>query len=196
VLSSKLALLILLAIPACSLCHAADKEHPELPPVLLAGMGEGIPSLSGLSPNVRPASAGVSNPLPEMPEFQGTAPRHPGAPLSFYLFRFGAALEEQGVEEPKEQKQNLESPIFDESQQVSLLNSSPLSGAARRIRADRFNTDDGSMMYDFAICYRLSRWSSVEVIPGDPAPVKIPVTQLSNNMGVTVGMVVRLNRLR
>ncbi len=78
------------------------------------------------------------------------------------------------------------------SRGVSPLASMPLAGAAKRLGAQRFNTDDGSMLDDFAICYRMSGRSSIEVIPGDPAPVKLPVATLANNTGVTVGLVVRL----
>ena len=80
---------------------------------------------------------------------------------------------------------------------LSMLESMPLAGtAARRMGANRFNTDDGSSMDAFAICYRLNGRSSVQVIPGDPAPVKIPVTSMANNMGVTVGMVLKLSKNR
>jgi hypothetical protein len=75
---------------------------------------------------------------------------------------------------------------------VSPLASMPLAGAARRLGAERFNTDDGSMLDDFAICYRMSGRSSIEIIPGDPAPVKLPVVSMANSTGVTVGLVVRL----
>ena len=62
--------------------------------------------------------------------------------------------------------------------------------------AERFNTEDGSSVDAFAICYRLNGRSSVQVIPGDPAPVKIPVSSMANNTGVTVGMVLRLSKTR
>ena len=64
----------------------------------------------------------------------------------------------------------------------------------RHLGAQRFNTADGSMLGDFAICYRVSGRSSIEVIPGDPAPVKLPVVSMANNTGVTVGMVFRLSK--
>jgi hypothetical protein len=198
VLTPKIAVLLSLVVPAC--CHAADKtEHADAAPVLIAGMGGMAPSIPGVAHDLVPSSAGVTSMLPDTPDFHPGAQRHPGAPLSFYLFRFAAAMDqttEPSVEEPMEQKPGLESATFDDPSMMSLVGASPIGGAAHRIRADRFNTDDGSMMYDFAICYRLSKHSSVEVIPGDPAPVKIPVARMANNMGVTVGMVVRLNRMQ
>ncbi len=78
------------------------------------------------------------------------------------------------------------------SEGVSPLASMPLAGTAHRLAAGRFNTDDGSMLDDFAICYRISGRSSIEIIPGDPAPVKLPVVSIANSTGVTVGLVVRL----
>jgi hypothetical protein len=77
---------------------------------------------------------------------------------------------------------------------VSPLASMPLAGAARRMGAEHFNTDDGSMLDDFAICFRTSGRTSIEVIPGDPAPVKLPVVTMANSTGVTVGLVVRLTK--
>ena len=77
---------------------------------------------------------------------------------------------------------------------LSLVEASPIGGVARRIQAQRFNTDDGVSANDFAICYRLNSRSSVQDIPRDPAPVKIPAGGFANNAGVTLGMVVRLSR--
>ena len=92
--------------------------------------------------------------------------------------------------------QGIETVSLPDGPGVSTLDASPLAGLARRVGAQRFNTDDGSSADDFAICYRLSGRSSVQVIPGDPAPVKIPVSSMSNNTGVTVGLVVRLFKAR
>jgi hypothetical protein len=81
------------------------------------------------------------------------------------------------------------------STSVNPLYSLPVVGnVAVRMGAENFNTDDGSSLDAFAICYRLNARASVQVLPGDPAPVKIPVTTMANNMGVTVGMVYRLSR--
>ena len=85
-------------------------------------------------------------------------------------------------------------PAF--SRTVSPLYSVPLVNAAMRFGSRNFNTDDGSSMNAFAICYRINRRSSVQVIPGDPAPVKLPVASMKNNTGVTVGMVYRLSKRR
>ena len=82
------------------------------------------------------------------------------------------------------------------SRTVSPLYSVPLINAAMRFGGRNFNTDDGSSINAFAICYRLNARSSVQVIPGDPAPVKLPVASMKNNTGVTVGMVYRLSRRR
>jgi hypothetical protein len=78
---------------------------------------------------------------------------------------------------------------------MSMLDSLPLVATARHISGGRFNTTDSSTE-DFAICYRLSRTAGLQVIPGDPAPVKLPVSMMANNKGVTVGMVLKLSRAR
>ena len=80
------------------------------------------------------------------------------------------------------------------AQTVSPLYSVPLVNAAIRLGGHNFNTDDGSSINAFAICYRLNRRSSLQLIPGDPAPVKLPVSTVRNNAGVTIGMVYRLTR--
>lgn len=135
---------------------------------------------------VRPESAGVAESLPDLPSPADRAfsarnalqnPLTPASDKERVLSRF-----------------RLESAILPDIPGVSLLESSPLAGAARHIGAQHFNTQDGSSANAFAICYRLSKRSSVQVIPGDPAPVKIPVTTMANNMGVTVGMVLRLSK--
>ena len=86
--------------------------------------------------------------------------------------------------------------VLPDGPRIGLLESSPLAGAARRMRSQNFNTEDGSLVDAFAICYRLNSRSSLQVIPGDPAPVKMAVTTMANNTGVTVGMVVRLSKQR
>lgn len=94
----------------------------------------------------------------------------------------------------KEARLTIEKPEFN-STSVSPLYSLPVVGnVAVKMGAEKFNTDDGSSIDAFAICYRLNTRASVQVVPGDPAPVKIPVTTMANNMGVTVGMVYRLNK--
>lgn len=113
----------------------------------------------------------------------------PEAPL---VESYSAA--EHQVSPAHPQRLTLEKPEFS-SNSVSPLYSLPVVGnVAVRIGAENFNTDDGSSLEAFAICYRLNARASVQVIPGDPAPVKIPVTTMANNMGVTVGMVYRLSR--
>ena len=77
---------------------------------------------------------------------------------------------------------------------VASLDAIPVIGTLRRRAGRRFNTDDGSSVDDFAICYRLSPRLGLQVIPGDPAPVKLAVTSVANNAGVTVGMTWRLSR--
>ena len=62
------------------------------------------------------------------------------------------------------------------------LDALPVIGTVRRRAGRRFNTDDASID-DFAICYRLSSHLGFQLIPGDPAPVKLAVTSVSNNAG-------------
>lgn len=73
------------------------------------------------------------------------------------------------------------------------LEAMPGSVRFRRMTNERFNTTDGSFG-DFAICYRLAKRYALQVVPGDPAPVKLPVSTIQNNTGVTIGMVVRVGR--
>lgn len=73
------------------------------------------------------------------------------------------------------------------------LDALPVIGTVRRRAGRRFNTDDASIN-DFAICYRLSSRVGLQMIPGDPAPVKLAVTSMANNAGVTLGMTLRLSR--
>jgi hypothetical protein len=189
----RLAAALCFLMPVC----ASAAEHPahtaETAPVLPENVAalsfDGVDAI----PNVmlasvatgRVASAGVAASLPDLPETT-----IPGTQLPFYLLRIGAITLPNA---PQPERVSLTEPTFDEPE-VSLIDASPLAGVAHKIGAQKFNTNDGSLMYDFAICYRLNKRSSVEVIPGDPAPVKLPVATMQNNMGVTVGMVVRLNR--
>ncbi len=73
------------------------------------------------------------------------------------------------------------------------LDALPVIGTMRRRTGRRFNTDDASVD-DFAICYRLSSRLGFQIIPGDPAPVKLAVTSVANNTGVTFGMTWKLPR--
>lgn len=73
------------------------------------------------------------------------------------------------------------------------LDALPVIGTMHRRAGRRFNTDDASIN-DFAICYRLSSRIGLQMIPGDPAPVKLAVTSMANNAGVTLGMTLRLSR--
>jgi hypothetical protein len=94
---------------------------------------------------------------------------------------------------PNEPIEQMEAPRFNDQSMLRMIQASPLAAVSRSIRAERFNTEDGTTG-DFAVCYRLNERSSVQVIPGDPAPVKLPVTSMANNMGLTLGMAVRLSR--
>lgn len=94
------------------------------------------------------------------------------------------------VEVPR--RLNIGPPEF--AARSSALYSLPLLSAAMRMTGGKLNTQDGSLLNAFAICYRLNGRSSVQVIPGDPAPVKLPVATMANNMGVTIGMVYRLTQ--
>lgn len=69
----------------------------------------------------------------------------------------------------------------------------PVAVRLRRMTNERFNTRDGSFG-DFAVCYRLGQHYALQVVPGDPAPVKLPVSTIQNNTGVTVGMVIRVGK--
>lgn len=76
------------------------------------------------------------------------------------------------------------------------LNPIPVVGSMYRRAGKRFNTADGSSVDAFAICYRMSNHVGFQLVPGDPAPVKLAVTSLANNTGVTVGMTWKLFRKR
>ena len=73
-----------------------------------------------------------------------------------------------------------------------LLASLPAGDRLLRIGADRFSTDDGGIPDAFSIDYRLSSRASLEIIPGDQTPMKLPVTTIGNNEGVAFGVVFRL----
>ena len=178
---STVAAALLFSLPVC--CSAATTEHEA--PVLMAAV-DSIPSIPITPPDARPLSAGVIT-LPEEP-----AGQLPGAPLSFYLYRLRGRVE-TAPPAPSEPIEQMEAPHFDDQSMLHRIQTSPLALVSRRIRADKFNTND-AVANDFAICYRLNARSSVQVVPGDPAPVKLPITSMANNMGVTVGMVVRLSR--
>jgi hypothetical protein len=195
----EIATLLCIMVPACA-AFAAERPilHNEnaaaadstiaLPAVVADLDFDAIPTLPLLAPT-RKASAGVAASLPETPDAQ-----IPGTQLPFYLFQRGETTPTTVVPEAAD-RVTFEEPTFDEPSMASLIDASPIAGAARRIGSQNFNTEDG-VLDDFAICYRINRRASVQVIPGDPAPVKIPVATLQNNMGVTVGMVVRLSRKR
>ncbi len=136
-----------------------------------------------VSPNERaqPVSSGTTASLPEIPV----------ATANVFMPATANTSRVQYMPAPAE---SANAKLPDEPGMLSLVEASPIGGVARRIQAQRFNTDDGVSSNDFAICYRLNSRSSVQVIPGDPAPVKIPVSGMANNAGVTVGMVVRLSR--
>lgn len=190
------------AIAAPGSCHAAtgpDSTAAASTPegvhamfttaALETGSEPALPVSLSVTNAARPASAGVADSLPDLPEAQSV-----GSPLPHYLYQFtvgsevlpGPQTEEEGV-----QYLLRTSPNSGESDGVSQLESLPLITAARRLTGGRFNTTEASVD-DFAICYRLSRAAGLQLIPGDPAPVKLPVTSMANNRGVTVGMVFRL----
>lgn len=179
---SRITAALLLSLPAC--CLASEHEAP----VMIAA-ADSAPSIPLIQPEARPASSGVIASLPEEPLGQ-----LPGAPLSFYLYRLRGRVETR-TPAPNEPIEQMEAPRFNDQSMMHMIQASPLATVSRTIRADRFNTDD-AVADDFAICYRLNARSSVQVIPGDPAPVKLPITSMANNMGVTVGMVLRLSRNR
>lgn len=72
------------------------------------------------------------------------------------------------------------------------LNSLPMIGSMYRRTGHRFNTGDGSSVESFALCYRMSSRVGFQMVPGDPAPVKLAISSLSNNTGVTVGLTLKL----
>ncbi len=170
----------------------AAAKHPAEPtsPVLLAVAAPFVPPMHVGKPAVeaKPKSAGVAETLPDLPMPANTA-------FSIHTVLRYAATANSGPEESSSRFSVAAAPLPN-APGVSLLESSPLAWSARHVGAQHFNTEDGSSADAFAICYRLSKRSSVQVIPGDPAPVKIPVTSMANNMGVTVGMVVRLSKTR
>ena len=163
--TAKLCLLLCLSATA-TMGYAAEKDH--------AGLTPGAAPNSSVSE--QPAAVETGESLPDLP------PTH-SLVLSFRAAPAGSGPVARG------------SRISFTTQQghgVSPLASMPFAGTARRLGAQRFNTDDGSMLDDFAICYRMSARSSIEIIPGDPAPVKLPVVSMANNTGVTVGLVFRM----
>ena len=176
-----------LSLVACTLpARAADKDHPAeaAAPVLMAA-AEPIVSLTHVSTaavDPKPGSAGVAENLPDLPV--------ESAMFSVRALLTQAAFAQQAA------SSRLAIVALPKTPGVSLLQASPLASMARHLGAEHFNTEDGSSVDAFAICYRLSKRSSVQVIPGDPAPIKIPVTTMANNMGVTVGMVLRLSKPR
>ncbi len=84
--------------------------------------------------------------------------------------------------------------LADTSELGPILDAIPMAGRIHRKAGQRFNTTDGSSVDAFAICYRMNHRLGMQVIPGDPAPVKLAVSSLSNNTGLTVGMTLRLSR--
>lgn len=124
-------------------------------------------------------------------ESSGTAAGLPDLPMMKETISFQALPMEKPLQTPRPSRISF---TTQQGQGVSPLASMPFAGAARRLGAQRFNTEDGSMLDDFAICYRMSGRSSIEIIPGDPAPVKLPVVSMANNTGVTVGLVLRLSK--
>lgn len=176
--------LTLSMLACCALAHAAKKDHPADATVLLATADPSVSPIhvAAAAIEARPESAGIADGLPEMPEV--------AAAFSVNVLLHPA------LRRPEPSRLSMATVRLPDAPGVSLLEASPLAGMARRMGAQKFNTDDGSDVDAFAICYRLSKRASLQVIPGDPAPVKIPVTTMANNMGVTVGMVVRLSRSR
>ena len=191
--SPKLRFALALALPV-AVAHAAATEHhtdtantaaattvlvasveePTIPVIVVAPAGE----------HTKPASSGIAESLPETPAAIAVAPLQFNVNQTAHMARTSQKPARVSVG-------NVELP--DEPGMLSLVEASPIGGAARRIQAQRFNTDDG-VSDDFAICYRFNNRSSLQVIPGDPAPVKIPVSSFANNAGITIGMVVRLSR--
>ncbi len=72
------------------------------------------------------------------------------------------------------------------------LDALPVIGTVHRRAGRRFNTNDSSID-DLAICYRLSSRLGLQMIPGDPAPVRVTLMSKGNSAGVTVGMTLRLS---
>ena len=185
-----------LAVP--SLCFAAaahtTEEHAAAPAgvVLFASLDLNVEDLMfSLPVGVRPVSSGVMESLPDGPDDGDVV----GSQLPHFLQKFSVGRQEWAPEAPSElgPHSQMTEPEFEDPSMLSMVEASPIGGAAHALRAERFNTDDG-VMDDFAICYRLNKLASVQVIPGDPAPVKLPVVNMKNNTGVTVGMVFRLGR--
>ncbi len=172
---------ILLAL-ACNAVAVAGVRHADATAPVLIASAESVPNVHLGSPaeEAKPTSAGVAEDLPDLPQAAITSTAFRANPAVAYV---RPAISGESYSVPLSQPSAL-----------SLVQSSPLAGAARLMRAQHFNTDDGSSADAFAICYRVSNRSSVQVIPGDPAPVKIPVSSMANNTGVTVGMVLRLRK--
>ena len=154
---------LLLAICLSSLvttAHAADKEHASesapAAPVMFASAEAAVPDLSLPSTDpyklgMQPRSSGVAESLPDVPSLSSALASNP------------LAFDARGVERAQltpasneNSRLSFDSQALPDSPGIGLLQASPLAGAARRIGAQRFNTDDGSSLEAFAICYRLS----------------------------------------
>ena len=171
-MNPKLSLTLFLFMLPAIVFAAEPVAGPSIPPAIVSA----ISATARMQPV---ASAGAAENLPDVPKaqlpvLQWHAMPRADAPAVNRLSHF-----------------SLRRP---NSPGVSPLASMPLAVTAQRLGAQHFNMDDGSMLYNFAICYRMSARSSIEVIPGDPAPVKLPIHTVANNTGVTVGLVVRLSK--
>ena len=86
----------------------------------------------------------------------------------------------------------LEQRLPDAPSFSQLIDAIPVGERMRRIGRTHLNTSDASMKNDFALCYRIDRRWGLQMIPGDPTPVKAPVASFKDADGVTVGVVMRL----
>ena len=170
-----LCLMLCLSILSQSALAASAKERAAEGGVPVPVAGLSAPATAASQP-AEPAGAVAS--LPDLPVIRETTSLH-------------ALPAEKQLQAPRPSRISF---TTQQRQGVSPLASMPFAGTARRLGAQRFNTVDGSMLDDFAICYRMSGRSSIEIIPGDPAPVKLPVVSMANNTGVTVGLVLRLSK--
>lgn len=176
---------VLLLLGCAAAAPAAERHADAAAPVLLA---DGMPTVPSPRPSEFaaapvPTSAGVAESLPDVPS--------PTTVATLLKLQRGLVTDARAV--PAANSFSMPLPGH---AGPGLLQSGPLAAAAHKVHAKNFNTEDGSSIDAFAICYRLNRRSSLQVIPGDPAPVKMPVTTMANNMGVTVGMVMRLSKQR
>lgn len=177
-----------LLLLACTTVSYAARRHPVETGTVLLASAAADPSVPPMhvgtaSSEARPQSAGVVEALPDMPR---------GSAMLAAMFH----ILPMPLQAPAPVSHESFMGVLPDGPRIGLLESSPLAGAARRMRSQNFNTEDGSLVDAFAICYRLNSRSSLQVIPGDPAPVKMAVTTMANNTGVTVGMVVRLSKQR